>query len=99
MTDKPIVDVAQRHVRLGEASVVVTDAAGIQPVAADLITEIRLVNDVAAISFASYIFDGDGPPEARVSARLRVPLEVLANVQSIVEDMLKDAREAREKAN
>lgn len=99
MPDKPDSDVTEKRVRLGETTIVVTDPANVQPVAADLITEIRLVDNVAAVSFAAYIFDGDGPPEARVSARLRIPLEVMANVQSLIEGMIKNASEAREKAN
>jgi len=97
VNDKP--SVPPKHINVGQSSFEVTDPHFVQPVSADLITEVRLVGGVAAISFASFIFDGSGPPEARVCARLRVSLETLSDVQHAIEGMLNDAAKARQVAN
>lgn len=58
-----------------------------------------MVGGIVTVSLASYIFDGNGPPEARICARLRIPLEVAGNIQGLISKAAEDADKARAAAN
>lgn len=81
----------ERTVKIGDLTVEVTEPVPVQPVYADLITECRLINGVAVISLASAIRDGESPAEARVVARLRLPIGVVRNIGKMLEDILASA--------
>jgi len=89
----------RRTILLGANHIEVTDPAHIQPVSADLITEIRLHGTTVSVSFASYIVDGGGPPEARVCARMRLSLETVSNFQQVLQQLLDESARARQSAN
>lgn len=88
-----------KTIALGANQIEITDPGQIQPVAADLMTEIRLHGTTVSVSFASYIVDGSGPPEARVCARLRLSLETISNFQQVLQQLLDEAGKARQSAN
>lgn len=98
MEDEPAIGRA-KTVILGQQSVDVTDPLHVMPAAADVITEFRLFGNIVHLSLAAYIFDGNGPPEARVSVRLRLPMEVVSDVQTLINKALEDAKKSRETAN
>lgn len=89
----------ERVVTIGQQSVRVTDPLNVMPVAADAISEFRLIDNVIHVSLGSYIWDGSGPPELRVCARLRLPLDVASTIQSFASKAIDDAKKAREAAN
>lgn len=99
MADTSRVSIRKPTIRVGQDDIEVTDPACLQPVSAEVITEVRVFNATAIVSFASFIHDGSGPPEARVCARLRIPLEVIAGVQTAIQRSLEDQDAARAKAN
>lgn len=95
MTDEmPIA--GDKTIMLGGNRIPVTDPASVQPVCADAITELRLIGNVAAISFGAYIYDGNGPAEVRTCARIRVTLETLGDIRHMLERLSEDAAKERQ---
>ncbi len=99
MSDEPVVSDGKKTILVGTDRIEVTDPNQLMPVSADLLTEIRLNGNVVALSFASFVNDGGGPPEARICSRVRITLESLAGIQTAVQNLIADAAKAREAAN
>lgn len=66
----------------------VTDPNAVVPVSCDIITDLRMVDGLLWLSMASRIQDDDGPAEARIVARLRIPLPVLSKIADALENVL-----------
>lgn len=87
MTEHP----GNRTVKFGPDTLEITDP--------EIVTEVRLMNGVFAVSLASAIVDGSGPPEARICVRLRFTPEVGAMLQTMMSEMLANAAQAKQAAN
>lgn len=88
-----------REMPVGDKLIQVTDPYGVLPVSADLYTEAKLYNGVIAISFASIVTDGDGPPEARICARLRLTLSSAIALRKALEQALRQSMQGKGEAN
>ncbi|MDE2104320.1 MAG: hypothetical protein KGL39_44190, partial [Patescibacteria group bacterium] len=65
----------------------VIDPDHIQPVYADLVTELRVMNGVLCLSLATVVIDGDDAGierSARVCARLRIAPSTLQYIQQVL---------------
>ena len=87
------------NITLGDRTLEITDPHQIQPVCADLLTEIRHFNGLVAITFACTIAEGDGQPRAETTARIRLSVPVAAALRQGLEDILRDALPAKESMN
>lgn len=72
------------------SSVDIVDPDNIPPLYTDLISELREVDGVIYISFASFIIDGDGDSgkKARVVSRIRISRGRAATIYGILGDLL-----------
>jgi len=86
-------------IRVGEIDVRVTDPNSVIPVSCEFITDLRVIDGVLFLSLASHVVDGNGPPEARVVARLRIPLATLSGIQNGVTNVLAEIEKSRKAAN
>lgn len=90
----------KRTILIGGRQIEVTEPEIIQTVVADLYTDVRLVNGTTfAVSFATIVREGDGEPEARICARLRISLETLGAIQRNLEAQIAAATKAQGPAN
>jgi hypothetical protein len=85
--------------QIGETNFEITDPLLIEPVFADYYTELRLNNGIVSLSLANSIADASNRPELRIVARLRIPVEALANIQSGLAQIQQQIAKARENAN
>lgn len=86
-------------VRIGETDIRVVDPDAIVPVIGEVITEMRIIDGILYLSLASHIFDGSGPPEARIVARLRLPMATVFNIRQGIDNILSDIEQAKKAAN
>jgi hypothetical protein len=91
MADEPTVQV-------GEVVTRVTDPHAISPVSCDILVEHRVIDGTLFLTLGSHIFDGAGPPEVRVVARLRMNLSVAENIYQTTQRTLENIRLAAEEA-
>lgn len=100
MPDDPQASSREKFIRFGDLTIQVTEPLPIQPVTADAVCELRLVgSDTIALGLVTLIRDGDGPPEARVCARLRLPLTTLADIQRGAIRLIENQTKAKAAAN
>lgn len=90
---------AEKFILYGDLRIEITEPVPVQPIWADAVTEIRVIDNVAFISLASIVTDGPDAREARVQARLRVPLATLYDLQRAVEGILSQVEQAKKNAN
>ena len=74
--------------KLDDGVLGITDPLNIQPVCADLLTENRVFGNVICLSFGNIVTDGDGTPEVRVSARIRLTLTTAIDLRNILDELL-----------
>ena len=86
-------------VKFGQGVLEITNPRNIQPVSADLPTEIRNYNGIACLSFAAIISDGDAKPRAEITARIRLSLAGAADLRNMLDGLLRAAMPGKETAN
>lgn len=86
-------------IQLGEKVFSITDPHRIQPVAADVITEFRISDNIVCLSLGATVIDGDGNARIETSARLRIGLSTAANMRNMLDDLLKKIMPPKESAN
>lgn len=79
---------ADRTIRFGEVDLTITDPHTVMPVLVDLITEGRKMNEVVALSLATVVTDGSGPPEARICARLRMSVANAIDLRAMIDGLI-----------
>jgi hypothetical protein len=89
----------KRTIRLGKEVLAITEPVPVQGVVVDAVVEAREYNGVLCISLASICQDGDAAPEARVCARLRIPIPAAMILNAALQDMLKQAMPGKEGSN
>jgi hypothetical protein len=92
-------DARRSTVQFGPDLLEISDPMLVQPVSAEVITELRFHNGVMAISFGTIVVDGAGQPEVRVCARLRLTNEVLSDVSAMIERHFQAVAAAKQQAN
>lgn len=91
--------ISEPTVRIGQTDTRVTDPLQVVPVSCEVVTDLRVIDSVLFLSLASHILDGTGPAEARIVARLRIPLATLSGIQAGVTKALEDIEQSRKAAN
>jgi hypothetical protein len=82
----------KRTVKFGEVVATLTDPDNIPIALVEAIVEARVWNGVLAVTLAAISNEGlDGQPEARVTARLRIPLPAAASLADLLKQMTQDA--------
>lgn len=83
------------------SSVEVVDPDNITPTYSDLVTEVREVDGVVYISFASFINDGDGDTgkKARVVSRLRMSRPRAETIYAILGNMFSEQQGTKDHMN
>jgi hypothetical protein len=85
-------------IQVGEVATRVTDPHFMLPVSCDIIVEHRVVDGVLFVSLGSHIWDGSGPPEVRVVARLRLALPLAEAIYTMAQRAMETQRQAAEEA-
>jgi hypothetical protein len=91
MTDEPTIQV-------GEIPTRVTDPHAILPVSCDIIVEHRVLDGMLFLTLGSHLFDGTGPAEVRVVARLRMKLQMAESIYNTALRTLEEQRQAATEA-
>ena len=91
--------VRKAQIAFGAQVLQVDDPLNISYVAADVVTEVRLIENTLSVSLGTIIVDGNGTPTVRVCSRLRFRLELLSDIQRSVDKMLKAAKAQKKNAN
>lgn len=88
----------RRSILIGTEDVLVTDPFLVEPKVAEVFVDVRVVDGWAAITLGAYSREG-GPPEVRVTTRLRMPLVLLGGIHAAVEQQLAAIAQAKQAAN
>lgn len=89
----------KNYIQFGDRLLEVTDPACVQPVVADVVTDLRVIDGQVWLSVGYLFRDGDADPVARVNARLRIPLAVALDIQAGINTSLAALEEAKKSAN
>jgi len=77
----------------------ITNPRNIQPVSADIYTEIRNYNGIACLSFACIIAEGTAKPRAETVARIRLTLAGASDLRNALDGLLAGAMPGKKGAN
>ena len=86
-------------IKLGQTILEITNPNNIQPVSADILTEVRENNGVACLSFAAIITDGEAVARSEIVARIRLSLVAATALRSALDGLLKSSMPGKEAAN
>lgn len=86
-------------VKIGQQILEITNPCNVQPVSADILTEIRENNGIACLSFAAVVVDGDAKAKAEIVARIRLSLGGVADLRNVLDGLLKNVMPGKESAN
>lgn len=70
-----------RTVKIAGTPTAITEPTPVSVSTCDVIIDLRVVDGMVWLTMGSWIMDGSGPAEARVTTRQRMPLSVFHNVQ------------------
>lgn len=87
-----------RSIQIGPNTVPVTEPLLVQTGAAEVYVYLRVVEGWVAITLGAYSEEA-GPPEIRITHRLRMPLSLLANIQTAVAMQVDGLAQAKQSAN
>lgn len=90
---------ANATMKFGDLVFEITDPANVQPVSADVSTELREINGIICISFGAIVTDGDAPPKVVVNSRLRFTLPAALDFRNALDHALKQSTPSKEKTN
>lgn len=91
-------EAASRSIQIGTEQVVVTDPFLIRPGVAEVFVDLRIVEGWVALTLGAYNQEA-GPAEVRITHRLRIPLSLMANIQTAVEMQTANLASAKQSAN
>jgi hypothetical protein len=86
-------------IKFGDKILEITDPRNVQPVSADLYTEIRDYHGILCLSFACLITDGDAEPRAEITSRIRLNLAGVVDLRNAIDGALKRVMPGKETAN
>lgn len=89
---------AEPTIRIGQIDTRLSDPLTILPVSCDVIVEHRVIDGLLHVTFGSHLFDGSGPAEVRVVARLRMSIPMAEGIYATTQRILAAQREAAEEA-
>lgn len=92
-------ETTEKSLVLGETAFKIVEVPAVSRVHADVYTEARIHNGTFHLSLATLVFDGTNQPEARVCARLAIPLETVANIQTAITAAMEMIEKAKQAAN
>lgn len=98
MAETPKVGDIARSIQIGPDSVPVTDPFLVHPSVAEVFVDLRIVDGWVAISLGAYSQEA-GPAEVRITHRIRVPLSLMANMQTAIEMQTASLAQAKQQAN
>lgn len=88
-----------RTVKLFDQDIEVVTPPAIQPVWADVITELSIINGVVHIGVGAVTMDGSGPAIVQTQTKLRVPLTLISDLDKGINRLLDQAEQAKKSAN
>lgn len=88
-----------KKIWLGQNEITVTYPVAHQPLFANVVTEVNLLDGIVHLGLASLTKDGSGEIEAELVARLRIPLSTLMGLQLHIQGLVSQAEEAKKSAN
>jgi hypothetical protein len=86
-------EINRGHIKYGDLTLPIVDPTGVQTISADVITELRMVNNNTMISlgFGTIIAAPDGDPHVLVASRLRITAASATDLINSVTRLLEGA--------
>lgn len=89
----------KNFITYGTMQIEVVDPMNVQPVPADCITDLKMIDGTIWLAVAHFVQNGDGDINAVVNSRLRIPLPMAMDIQRFVEGQIEAAEKAKKAAN